>query len=108
MNNTKGSNLIMQTACFSVSCFFLLWFCAWVIRFSIPREIFAILIAVVYIGAEIYVAYLVLRRLWRWSGKATRQGFKDQAAVAVPIAAEQRATLTGLSVKRSQIIDGQL
>lgn len=85
----KRNNLVSQTVLFSVSCFFLLWFVAWMIRFPISRELFAILVTVMCLGAEIFVGYLALRQLWKWSGRATRQIRKTQVVVAVPMVLEQ-------------------
>lgn len=76
------ANLVLQTSLFSASCFFLLWFCAWMVRFPLPRELFATLLAVLFLGAEVFAGYLVLRQLWRWSGRATEKVLKLKPAGA--------------------------
>jgi len=89
----KHKNLVLHTVLFSTSCFFLMWFVAWVIRFPIPRALFAILVTVICLGAEIFAGYFALRQLWRWSGRATQQIRREQAMSPVPIVAERGADL---------------
>ena len=76
----KHRCLVLRAALFAVSCYFLLWFCAWAVHFRLPREIFAITLALICLAAEMFASYLMLRQLWRWSGAVTERFFKDKAA----------------------------
>ena len=86
----KQRSLILQAALFAVGCYLLLWFCVWVIRFPIPRAIFAIMVSLICLGAEGLAGYAVLRQLWRWSGALTQRLFKDKAEVTPEVFLAQR------------------
>lgn len=81
----KHRALILQTALFALSCYFLLWFCVWAVHFRFPREIFAITVALICLAAEVFAAYFILRQLWRWSGVMTRRFFKEKKSMNAEI-----------------------
>jgi len=86
----KQRGLILRAALFAAGCYLLLWFCVWVIRFPIPRAIFAIMVSLFCLGAEAFAGYVVLRQLWRWSGAVTQRLFKDKAEVTPEVFLAQR------------------
>ena len=86
----KLRSLILRSALFAVGCYLLLWLCVWVIRFPIPRAIFAIMVSLICLGAEAFAGYFVLRQLWRWSGAVTQRLFKDKDEITAEALLTQR------------------
>ena len=86
----KQRGLILRAGLFAAGCYLLLWFCVWIIRFPIPRAIFAIMVSLICLGAEAFAGYVVLRQLWRWSGAVTQRLFEDKDEITAEALLTQR------------------
>ena len=66
----KHRVLALQSVVFATSCYCLAILLAVAVRFPTGRLLFSIALALIYVAAEMFSGYVVLRQLWRWSARA--------------------------------------
>jgi len=87
----KHRALILQALIFAAVCYGLLFIFVWGIHFPMVRMFVAVFVALLFVAAEAYAAYVIMRQLWQWSGAGARRLLKEvPEPTTVPGLTEER------------------